>query len=422
MTTVIRSKLLIPAADQPPIPEGIVVIEGACITQVGSRDRVTVSRDAEVVDCSDQTVLPAFVDCHVHLTLGGALKPVSLTDQMYHTPEARRALRAGMNLRRDLASGVTTERALGENSDLDIIARDAIAEGEIPGPRLLACAGALRPSHGDSPAADVDGVDGVRSAVRKRIAAGADVIKLFVTNIRQGDSYEAYRYGDLTGVPGYTRAEIAVAVEEAHRAGIKVAAHAIGGPAMRWAMEVGVDTIEHANLMEESDIELFLKTGAWLSCPNLRLFFDDEVGFVSRPDYHQLPRWWQEKVHQCRALLERVFPRVIEAGVKIVLCVDSSHGMLWREAKWMVELGASPVQALLAITRDAAVVCGLQDRVGVLETGKLADIIAVRGNPLTDITCIRHVGMVMKEGVRYDACLHAWPLPGVSGEQWIRVA
>jgi imidazolonepropionase-like amidohydrolase len=410
VTKVIRSKLLITCTGAPPIPGGALVIEGDRITQVGSLAEITLPGQAEVIDCTDQTVMPGLVDCHVHIAVGGTSRPVPLTEQMYHTPEARRAFRAGMNLRKDLATGVTTMRDLGENSDIDLIARDAIQDGEIPGPRLLACGGALRPSHGGAPAEDVDGVDAVRVGVRRRIAAGADVIKLFATNIRQGEGYQAYRKGDLTGTPAYSRDELAVAVEEAHRAGIKVAAHAIGGPAMRWAMEVGVDTIEHANLMEEADIDLFLKTGAWLSCPNLRLFFDEESGFASRPFYHQLPEWWREKVQRTATLLERVFPQVIEAGVKIVLCVDSSHGVLWKEARWMVELGASPMKAILALTRNGAEVCGLLDTVGTLEPGKTADVISVRGDPLQDITCLKDVGLVMKEGIRYDPYLHSWPL------------
>jgi imidazolonepropionase-like amidohydrolase len=410
MSYVIRSRLLITATDEPPLPGGVVVVDGQRIVQVGPPSGVVEPQDAEIIDCSQQTVLPGLVDSHVHIAMGGTTRPIPLTEQMYHTPEARRAFRAGMNLRRNMASGVTTMRDLGENSDIDIIARDAIAAGEIPGPRLLACGGALRPSHGDSPAEDVDGVDAIRRTVRKRIAAGADVIKLFVSNIRRGDDYEAFREGDLTGVPSYTRDEIAVAVEEAHRAGINVAAHAIGGPAMRWAMEVGVDTIEHGNLMEEEDIDLFLQTGAWLSCPNLRLFFDEESGFSSRPSYHQLPQWWRDKVQQTRQILERVFPQVIEAGVKIALAVDSSHGLLWKEARWLVELGASPQRAIRTLTRDGAAACGLSEQIGTLEAGKVADIISVRGDPLRDITCLRDVGLVMKEGVRYDTHLRPWPI------------
>ena len=410
MIKVIKSKLLITAADAPPIPEGVVVVDGRRITQAGPPDEVPIPDGAEIVDCTEQTVLPALVDSHVHIAMGGTTLPTSLTEQMYHTPEARRALRASMNLRTNLAAGVTTMRDLGENSDIDIHVRDAVAAGEVPGPRLLACAGALRPSHGDSPAEDIDGIDAIRATVRKRVAAGADVIKLYVSNIRRGEGFEAYREGDLTEVPGYTREEIAVAVEEAHRSGIKVAVHAIGGLAMRWSMQVGVDTIEHANLMLEEEIDLFLTSGAWLSCPNLRLFFNEEVGFYSRPSYSQLPESWREKVQLTTERLKRVFPKAIDAGVKIALSVDGSHGVLWKEAYWMVQLGASPAHALRAITLNGAEVCGLEHELGTLEPGKLADIISVRGNPLEDIACLRDIGLVMKEGQRYDTHLRRWPV------------
>jgi imidazolonepropionase-like amidohydrolase len=402
MAKEIRSKLLVTATDAPPIPEGVLVVEDDRIVQVGRPEDVQVPEGAELIDCADQTVLPGLIDCHVHIAVGGATRPVSLVEQMCHTPEARRALRAGMNLRKDLAAGVTTMRDLGENSDIDIIARDAIAAGEIPGPRLLACGGGMRPSHSLSPAESVDGIEAVRATVRKRIAAGADVIKLFVTGVQRGEGYEARGKGTPMTVPGYSKAEMAVAVEEAHRVGIKVAVHALGGPAMRWAMEVGVDTIEHANLMEEDDIDLFLQTGAWLSCPNIRLFFDDEVGYVSRPSHRERPGWWHDYLQRTRRLMERVFPKAIDAGVRMVLCVDSSHGLLWKEAYWLVQLGATPMQAILSVTRYAAEVCDLQEKTGTLEPGKLADIISVLGNPLEDISCLRDVELVMKEGVRYD--------------------
>jgi imidazolonepropionase-like amidohydrolase len=123
-----------------------------------------------------------------------------------------------------------------------------------------------------------------------------------------------------------------------------------------------------------------------------------------------LPQWWRDKVRKTTKRLERVFPKVIEAGVRVVLCVDSSHGLLWKEARWMVELGASPMQAILAVTRNGAEACGLPEQVGTLEAGKLADVISVQGNPLMDITCLKDVGLVMKEGTRYDRYLHPWPI------------
>ena len=107
--------------------------------------------------------------------------------------------------------------------------------------------------------------------------------------------------------------------------------------------------------------------------------------------------------------MERVFPKAIDAGIKMVLCVDSSHGMLWKEAYWLVQLGGTPMQAILSVTRYGAEVCDLQDSTGTLEPGKLADVISVRGNPLNDISCLRDVGLVMKEGIRYDEYLQPWP-------------
>jgi imidazolonepropionase-like amidohydrolase len=241
--------------------------------------------------------------------------------------------------------------------------------------------------------------------VREAISRGVDVVKIFATNIQAGTGNVAYRLGDLTGVPAYTQEELAVAVAEAHRAGRRVAAHAIGGPGLRWAMEAGVDSVEHANLIEEGDIEFFLKTGCVLSDPNLYLFFDSEYGFESRRDWNALPSWWQAKVRRAAEQTRTVQRKALAAGVAFALGLDSGHGVLWREVKCMVEvLGASPMDAILAVTRNGAAVCGLSD-VGTLEPGKQADVIAVDGDPLRDIATLANVRMVMKGGKRYDEVL-----------------
>lgn len=407
MTIAIKSKRLIDGTGRSPIEGGVLLIEDDRIVQVGEPEQVTIPAEAEVIDCSDQTVLPGLIDSHTHVVLKLSEEPEvrtpSVGSQMKQDT-TRMALRGSMYLRDDLKSGVTTMRALGDPEDIDFRVREAIEAGDIPGPRLLVAGQALRPSHGwgVEGVPPADGVDAIRAAVRQNIAKGADVIKIFVTNFRQGASDEAYMRADLTRVPIYTKEEIEAAVDEAHRVGVKVAAHAIGGPGLRDALEAGVDSIEHANLMEEQDIEIFLKTGGWLSDPNLVVIFD-KMG-LENLTWWEFPEW-QEKVNYTRENTRIMIPRAIKAGVKFALGVDPCHGYLWKEARYMVELGIPQMDVLLAITKNGAELCGVEDKVGTLEAGKLADVISVEGNPLEDIGCLKKVGLIMKSGKRYDQIL-----------------
>lgn len=402
MLVAIKSKRLIDGTGRPPLEDGVLLIEDERIVQVGRPEQVAIPAGAKVIDCSDQTLLPGLIDSHTHVTLGlGVMaKPdvsaPSIARQV-QASDLRLALRATMYLREDLRSGVTTMRALGDPDGIDLAVRDAIADGDILGPRLLVAGRAIRPSHGWGLEGFfvADGVEQVRAAVRQNIAMGADVIKIFVTNFRQGTNDEAYMRADLTRVPIYTREEIAAAVDEAHRVGVKIAAHALGGPGLRWALEAGVDTIEHANLMEEQDIELFLKTGAWLVDPNLVVIYD-KIG-LENLTWWSFPEW-REKVNYARENTRNMLPKAIKAGVKFALGVDPCHGFIWKEAQYLVEMGVPEIDVIVALTKSGAEVCGLEDKVGTLEPGKIADVISVKGNPLDDIKCLQNVCLILKAG------------------------
>jgi imidazolonepropionase-like amidohydrolase len=406
----IKSKLLLDGTGNAEIPNGIVIVEGAEIVQIGRPEEVSLPRDYAVIDCSGETVLPGLIEAHSHIQNCAAnrfKRTAESADIRSQKPALLKQIHTYRNCLEDMASGVTTIRSLGSDDDSDIVLRDLIESGALIGPRILASGRPMRPSHGTARnlARIADGVEGVRKAVRESVVNGADVIKAFATNIQAGTGEAAYRQGDLTGVPAYTRAELEAICDEAHRAGLKAAFHAIGGPALRWAMEGGADSIEHANLMEEADIEVFLKTGCFLSDPNLYLFFDKEFGFESRPAWRDLPTWWREKVAAAREKTRTCHRKAYEAGVPFALALDSGHGLLWREAKCMVEvLGASPMDTILALTGNSARLCGL-DNTGTLKAGNKADLISVRGNPLEDITDLQHVGLIMKEGRRCDKFL-----------------
>lgn len=404
MKTIIKSKQLIVDPEKPPIPEGVVIIQDDWIVDVGPLQSIEVPQDCKVIDCTEETVLPGLIDSHCHITANSQYK-MPLKEQ--HTLDLpTTVLRGSMNLRSDLASGVTTMRTLGDVGKVELRFRDAINRGEIPGPRLVISIRALRPSHGTAPflATSADGAEELKKMIRQNYSMGADVVKLFVTNVSNGDTDEDYRRGDLTKVPAYSREELFVAIGQAHDLGMKVAGHAIGGPAMRWAMEAGIDSVEHANMLEEQDIEYFVKYGTRLSDPNLQLFFDEETGFQARENYKQ--DWWRTKVIEAKRLTEKYMPQAIKAGVKVCLAVDSTHSFLWKEVKYFVHLGASNAEALLAVTKNSAELLGMEDSIGTIEKGKLADIISVKGDPLKDITVLKDVSLVMKGGQQYKDLLY----------------
>ena len=347
--------------------------------------------------------MAGMIDSHCHITANSKYR---LTLKEQHTIELTTAvIRGSMNLRSDLAAGVTTMRTLGDVGDVELYFREAIKRGEIPGPRLVITIRALRPSHGTAPFLGfaADGVDEIRKAIRQNFLKGADVVKLFVSNVSNGLNDEDYRRGDLTQVPAYSREELFAAIGQAHDMGMKVAGHAIGGPAMRWAMEAGIDSVEHANMLEEQDLEYFAKYGTRISDPNLQLFFDPDTGFPSRENFKL--QWWREKVLTAKKLTETYMPMAMKAGTKICLAVDSTHSYLWKEAKYLAEIGASNQEALMALTMNNAELLGMENKVGSLEKGKLADIISVKGNPLEDITVLKDVGLIMKDGQEYTNLL-----------------
>jgi imidazolonepropionase-like amidohydrolase len=350
-----------------------------------------------VIDRSDQTVMAAMVDPHTHITINNSYGiPLS---EHFDLDYATAVLRGADNLRKDLKTGVTTMRALGDRIGIEKSFRDTIERRELQAPRLQVCVRALRPSHGTAPflAYPADGTEELKRKIGENIDEGADWTKLFITNVRDGETFEDYLRGDLTDVAAYSRDEIDTAIAFSHDRGVPVCAHAIGGDAMRWAMEAGIESIEHANLLTEADVDLFVKSGAYLSDPNLQLFFDSESGFESFGSWE----WelWRERVEIARELTVRWMPEAVKAGVKICLATDSTHATLWRDARCLVELGVSEADALKAVTVNGAEMMGLSDDVGKVAPGMLADLIALGGNPLDDIEALRDVRMVMKEGV-----------------------
>jgi len=400
MFSLIKSKQLITEPGKDPINNGIVLIENDRILEVGKQENIKIPPDTQIIDCSNLTVMPGFVDSHTHITSNNKYK-VPL--DVHHAIDLPTAILRGIgNLRDDMVTGVTTMRALGDREDVELRFRDCINRGEVAGPRLVICIEALRPSHGTAKfmGTSCDGPFALRKRIRELFSMGAECVKLFATNIQNGNRYEDYLRSDLTGVPAYTKEELFAAIDEAHTLGMTVAAHAIGGPAMRWAMEAGIDSVEHANLLEESDIEYFLKYGTYLSDPNLQLFFDAETGFESFESWEL--DWWREKVRHTIEHTSKYIPQAIREGVKVALATDSTHGTLYKEIEILVKLGVPNSEALKAVTVNSAKLLKVENDIGTLEKGKYADMVALDGDPLTDIQSIRNVKMVMKGGKQYQ--------------------
>jgi imidazolonepropionase-like amidohydrolase len=291
-------------------------------------------------------------------------------------------LRATATMAVDLQSGVTTSRCLGDKGFLDVECKKAVRSNLVAGPRLLIATRGIRALHGHGFVGyPFVGVDQIRTAVRENLAAGADVIKIFITGTLRGPK----------GIPSFfSKEEIQAAVDEAHRVGIPVATHCIGGVGLEWALETGIDTIEHGYFLTDREIDLLVKSDSWLVMTPSIFFTDARI--------RTLPSHLIDGHFQQRDEVGQRMKAAIKAGVKFGVGTDGMHGGLAQEIQYLVDFGATTSQALMAATRDAARVCRLEDSIGTLEPGKFGDIIGVQGNPLEDIGALRRVKTVISRG------------------------
>ena len=388
MPVAIKARRVLDGTGKAPIEQGVVLIEGDRIKAVGASTQVHIPPGAEVIDCGAHTVLPGLVDAHSHASI-----IPGLGDQIgqLRQPPAPAMIRAVQNLRTDLRSGVSTMRVVGEEHFLDVDLRDAIAAGHLPGPRLLVATRPITARNGHGAALTFsDGEDEIRRHIRENVARGADLIKLFMTG---GVSSK----GTASRWYAYSRHEVDVAVEEAHRNNKPVAVHAHGGPGVRICIEAGVDTIEHGKLCDLDDLIEMRRRNIWLVTNNA---VGGHPEGIEKGDGHVASI--MAKLRESREKSRENFAAVLESGVKWAFGTDSMHGLMWWEIAKVVEWGADPHDAILAGTRRAAEAIGMSDQVGSLEAGKLADVISVDGDPLTDVTCLQRVGLVLQAGRRVD--------------------
>jgi len=379
-----------------------ILIEGDRIKAVGPLARVeSQAGDAQVIDLSKMTVLPGLIDAHVHLLLQGDSTSEAYDRQLLYESTAYRAILAARNARLSLEHGFTALRDLETEGAMyaDVDLKRAINAGEVPGPRLFVSTRAMAPTgmypivstnweldlpHGVQP---VDGVDGARLAVREQVAHGADQIKYYSDR-----GYYFTPDSVLHSHVNFTDEEAKAIVDEAHRLGRRVAAHSIGSDGIAAALRAGVNSIEHGDGMTDSLMDVMVARGVYW------------VPTVTVSWYVAGPRggpWGAMVAHQKLA-----FQRALKKGVKIVMGTDVG-GFPWteinqaREFEYYVQYGMTPMQAIKSGTSLAAECLGHENDFGTVAPGYLADLVAVAGDPLQDITELQRVKFVMKGGTVY---------------------
>lgn len=376
-----------------------VLVDGEGVSAVGPVNELASSR-AIVHDFGDRVIVPGFVDAHTHVTI----RPGE-GDQhgQMQNPAPWQTIRGVRNLARMIESGVTTAKIMSEDYDIDYEFRDAIARGEIAGPRLLVAGPGISPPGGHgSGRSGVVGVGPLRAAVRERAHRGADHIKIFTTG---GVSSEN---SSLTE-SNYSAEEIAAIVDEAAAAGLKVSAHALGGPGVDLAVENGVHSIEHGTMLDVGNIERLVAAHTWLVLTTTILFHPEGI----EQGDGQVPAI-MAKLTAAREYMTDNLPAVRTAGIPFALGTDSMHGLFGHEMQWVVEHGWSAQEALVAGTRRGGELIG-DLTAGVLAEGSRADFVVLRGNPFEDICAVYDVDEVYRSGQCVVAGNRARPLPTRGG-------
>ena len=396
-TVIIKAGRLVDVRAGRVLTDQFILIEGDRVKQIGSARSVQIPAGARVIDLSNATVLPGLIDCHTHLTG----EPGHNGYEALGISIPRQALYGAKNAKLTLEAGFTTVRNVGAAGYADVALRDAINAGDIPGPRIDASGPAigvtgghcdeslLAPEFNHRADGVADGVPSLMTKTREIAKYGADCIKICASGgvLSKGDSPEALQFSDE---------EIRAVVAEAHRLGRKVAAHAHGAAGIKQAVLAGVDSIEHGSFIDEEAIRLMKEKGTYL-VPTLYL------GDWFMENYQRLgvPGFMIEKAKVVLPAARMNLARAFKAGVKVAFGTDAAvypHGLNGREFAVMVKLGLTPMQSIQAATVNAADLLGWSDRIGSIEAGRLADIIAVNGDPTTDVAVLEHPTFVMKNG------------------------
>lgn len=373
----------------------IVIVEGDRIRKV-TTDAAAIPAGAEMIDLSKYTGLPGLIDVHTHLTIYTDETPGEpMLKQLTNNPPAVEVFLARKGAMRTLEAGVTTVRDLGADQYMDIAMRDLINRGEMIGPRMFVCGYGLyitntayKPGLNPPAGGIADGVPEVLKAVRQQLAAGADVIKMYGSTGTDDD---------VTGFETYTYEEMKAAVEMAHQFGKKIAIHSYGPDGARDAVRAGTDSLEHATDMDDATIQELAKHGTFYvpTIDHNRYYLDngEKIGY---------PPGYREKLQAFIPRNLETARKAFKAGVKFAMGSDAIYTMFGqntRELGWFVEAGMTPEQALRTATSNAAELLGKEKELGAVAPGYFADLVAVEGDPLSDINAVLNkVKWVMKGG------------------------
>lgn len=386
--------------------EMTLVIEDGRIKAMSAGHSDPAGGAARTINLKGMTCLPGLIDSHVHLT--GETSPTGYTDQ-FRWNVADYAIRSTVYARRTLEAGFTTVRNLGDGDNASISLRNAINQGVVPGPRIYTAGSAIGSTGGHADGTDgyradlqgdpgpklgiINGPDDAWKAVRQHYKDGADLIKIMPSGgvLDESSSVDNAQM---------TMQELEAVIAAAHDYGFTVAAHAHGAEAIRRAVTAGVDSIEHGTYMSDADMKLMKQRGTWYVPTIIAGRYVAEKAAV--PGYY--PEQIAAKARQVGPVIQKTAGRAFKAGVKMAFGTDAGvypHGQNAKEFEYMVEAGIPNAYALQAATVNAAALLKQSDNMGSLEAGKFADMIAVKGNPLDDISLMKQVDFVMKAGVVY---------------------
>jgi len=392
--TVLKGGKLIDGCGGTPIEDSVLVVKGNRIESVGKVGAVNLPRDAEVIDVTGKTVMPGLIDAHVHLWGITSMNPLTWVID----PPGLRGVRAVMDVWKIVDCGFTTVRDCGNGNFNSIYLKRAIEEGSIIGPRIVSCGAIITQTggHGDSHFVPVDwamargigriadGVDECRKAAREQLREGADFVKLCSSGGVMSEK-------DLPTSCEFSLEEIRAIVEEAHHVGRKAASHAQGTQGIKNALIAGVDTIEHGYYLDDETIGMMIKQKTYL-IPTLAII----QAIVSKGPKAGVPEVHVNKARKVQEPHLQSFHRAWKAGIKIGLGTDylsdpmSPMGENAIELDLYVETGWSPMETIVSATKINSEAVGLNDKIGTLEVGKLADLIVVNGDPLQNISVLRN--------------------------------
>lgn len=393
--TVIKAAHMVDVRNGTLIDHAVVLISGERITAAGSK--LAIPAGAHVIDLGNKTLLPGLIDTHTHITG----RPEDAGYGIIAKSVPRQALQGARNALVTLHAGFTSIRDVGADGYADIALRDAINDGDVPGPRIAAAGPALgitgghcddtlhAPEYKSTSLGVADGVDEALKVTRRNIKYGSDVIKICATG-------GVLSFGDDPRTSQYTLDELKAIVGDAHRLGRKTAAHAHGGDGIKLSVLAGIDSIEHGSYIDDEGIKLMKEHKTYL-VPTL--YLGDWL--LENAEAIKLPKPLLDKAKVVLPQARINIGKAIKAGVPVAFGTDAAvypHGLNAREFAVLVKLGMTPAQAIRTATVNAADLLGWSDKVGSIEAGKYADLIAVDGEPLKDVRTLEQVQWVMKGG------------------------